>query len=94
MILFSNPNNIDTKLYGCGLFQVDELIYFLGGKCNEQNADSIFYFNLNDRRFDISNAKLKWKESFRENQLFQLGDRMVQVIDGKFFGIYLKILIE
>ena len=94
MILYSNPNNIDTRLYGCGLFQVDGLIYFLGGKSNEKNIDEIYFFNFNDRRFDVTDSKLKWKESFRENQLFKLEDNIVQVCDGKFFGVYLKILVQ
>ena len=94
MILFSNPNNIDTRLYGCGLYKIDELIYFLGGKCNEKNIDEIFFFNFNDRRIDVTEPKLKWKESFRENQLFKLGNKIVQVCDGKFFGVYLKIFVE
>ena len=94
MILYSNPNNIDTRLYGCGLFQIDELIYFLGGKCNEKNIDEIFFFNFNDRRFDVTDSKLKWKESFRENQLFKLGNNIVQICDGKFFGVYLKIVVK
>ena len=91
MILFSNPSNIDTRCYGCGIHQVDELIYFFGGKYNEETSDGIFFFNLLERRIDYTNSKLKWKESFKENKLFELGNKMVQISDGKYFGIYLKI---
>ena len=91
MILFSNPSNIDTKCYGCGIHQVDELIYFFGGKCNEETTGRIFFFNLLERRIDYTNSKLKWKESFKENKLFKLGKNMVQISEGKYFGIYLKI---
>ena len=95
MILFSNPSNIDTKLYGCGVYQADdELIYFIGGKCNKQTIDDIFFFNLTDRRFDVSNAKLKWKQSFRENRLFELGKKIVQITDENFFGVYLTIVVN
>ena len=94
MILYSNPSNICTKIYGCGLYQIDELIYFLGGKCNEKKTDEIFYFNLNDRRIDYTNSKLAWKESFRENTLFDIGNKIIQIIDEKFFGLYLEINVE
>ena len=94
MILFSNPNNIDTRRYGCGLYHVDELIYFIGGKCNEEVTDEIFFFNLSERRIDKTDSKLKWKESFRENTLFQLGNKIVQISDQKFFGIYLTIKVQ
>ena len=91
MILFSNPSNIDTRLYGCGIHKLDELIYFFGGKRNEEPIDKIFFFNLNERRIDYTDANLKWKESFRENKLFEIGNKMVQITEGKYFGIYLKI---
>ena len=94
MILFSNPSNIDTRCYGCGIHKVDELIYFFGGKCNEETSNGIFYFNLLERRIDYTNSKLKWKESFKENKLFELGNKMVQISDGKYFGIYLKIMTK
>ena len=91
LILFSNPSNIDTRCYGCAIHQVDELIYFFGGKCNEETTDGIFFFNLLERRIDYTNSKLKWKESFKENKLFELGNKKVQISDEKYFGIYLSI---
>ena len=91
MIVYNNPNNINTKLYGCGLYQIEELIYFFGGKYNKTANDEIFYFHLNDRRFARTDSKLIFKESFRENKLFQLGKKIVQISDGKFSGIYLTI---
>ena len=94
MILYSNPNNINTKLYGCGLYEIDELIYFLGGKTNEVDNDEIFYFHLNDRRLARTDSKLNFKESFRENKLFKLGEKIVQISDRKFSGIYLTIYVR
>ena len=94
MILFSNPNNVDTRCYGCATHQVDELIYFFGGKCNEETSNEIFFFNLLERRINYTNSKLKWKESFKENKLFELGDKIVQISDGKYFGIYLNIMTQ
>ena len=94
MIIYRNPSNICTKVYGCGLYQIDELIYFLGGNCNEKKSDEIFYFNLNERRIDYTNSKLAWKESFRENTLFDVGNKIIQITDEKFYGVYLKISVE
>ena len=94
MIFFNNPNNIDTRRYGCGLYHVDELIYFIGGKCNEKPTDEIFFFNLSERRIDFSDSKFKWKESFRESTLFHIGNKIVQISDEKFYGIYLTIMVQ
>ena len=94
IILFRNPNKINTKLYGSALYQMNKIIYFFGGKCNEETIADIFFFNLSERRFCISNEKLKLKKSFRENTLFKLGRKMVQITDEKFFGIYLNFLLE
>ena len=94
MILYSNPSNINTKLYGCGMYQIDDLIYFLGGKCNEKAIDDIFFFNFIDRNIGLTDSKLSFKESFRENTLFNLGKKIVQISEGKFFGVYLQIYVK
>ena len=94
IILFSNPSNIDTRLYGCGIYQIDELIYFFGGKYNEICSDEIFFFNIIERVIDKSDSKLKWKETFKENNLFNLGEKVVQILDGKYIGIYLTIITQ
>lgn len=94
IILFSNPNNIDTRCYGCGIYQIDELIYFFGGKNNEIRSDEIFFFNILERVLDKTDSKLNWKESFKENKLFNLGKIVVQILDGKYYGIYLNIITK
>ena len=94
LVVFENPNEVDTRIYGCGLYQVDELIYFFGGKKMDQDTDEIFFINMKERLIDRSDDKLKWKESFRENTLFQLGNKIVQISDGKYFGTYLKVVVQ
>ena len=83
-----------TKIYGCGLYQIGELIYFIGGKSCDKNSNVIFYFHVNDKRIDYTNSKLTWKESFRENTLFEVGDKIIHISFNKFYGIYLKISVE
>ena len=94
LVLFENPNDVDTRIYGCGLYQVDELIYFFGGKRLEQDTDEIFFINMKERTIDRTDAKLKWKESFRENTLFPFGNKLVQISDEKYFGTYLRVLVQ
>ena len=94
MILFSNPNDVDLRIYGCGLYQNDDCIYFFGGKCMDQVTDDIFFINMKERTIESVDAKLKWKESFRENSLFQLGNHLVQISDEKYFGNYWKVVVE
>ena len=94
LVVFENPNEVDTRIYGCGLYQVDELIYFFGGKKMDQDTDEIFFINMKERLIDRSDAKLKWKESFRENTLFQFGNKLVQISDEKYFGTYLRVLVQ
>ena len=94
IILFENLNNVDVRIYGCGIYQVDELIYFFGGKCLDEDTDEIFFINMKDKIIDRTDAKLMWKESFRENTLFQLGNKLVQISDEKYYGTYLKVIIQ
>ena len=94
IVVFNNPENVDVRIYGCGLYQVDELIYFFGGKRMGQNTNEIFFINMKERTINRSDAKLKWKESFRENTLFQLGNKLVQISDEKYFGTYLNVVVQ
>ena len=94
MVFFDNPNNVDVRIYGCGIYPIEGLIYFFGGKCMGQDTDEIFFFNPKERLIDKSDAKLKWKESFRENTLFQFENKVVQISDGKYYGNYIKIIVE
>ena len=94
MVFFDNPNNVDVRIYGCGIYPIEGLIYFFGGKCMGQDTDEIFFFNPKERLIDKSDAKLKWKESFRENTLFQFGTKAIQISDEKYYGTYMNVLIN
>ena len=60
----------------------------------DQDTDEIFFINMKERLIDRSDDKLKWKESFRENTLFQLGNKIVQISDEKYFGTYLIAVVQ
>ena len=49
---------------------------------------------MKERLIDRTDAKLMWKESFRENTLFQIGNKLVQISDEKYYGTYLKVIIQ
>ena len=94
MILFNNPNNVDVRIYGCGLHQVDDLIYFFGGKYLGKNTDEIFFINMKERLIDKTDAKLMWKQSFKENKLYQFGNKFIQISDDDYTGVYLQISLQ
>lgn len=91
MIMFSNQNDLDLKYYGCGLHEINGLLYFFGGKCNEEATDRIFYYNFERRFIEIEDSQSLWKEYFRENKFYRLGERLVQCSESKYFGVYLKL---
>ena len=91
MITFSNEKNLDLKYYGCALHEINGLLYFFGGKCNEETTDRIFYYNFERRFIEIEESQSLWKEYFRENRFYRLGERLVQCSESKFFGVYLKL---
>ena len=90
MIQFNNQNNIDTRLYGCAVCIVDNNLYLLGGKCNEKTTNEILYFDFEKNILRKESSKLSMKESFRENNLHKMGDKLVQIVDGTFCGTYLQ----
>ena len=91
IITFGNKNNLDLRYYGCALHEIKGLLYFFGGKCNEQTTDKIFYYNFETRCIESEDSRSLWKEYFRENRFYKLGERLVQCSESKFFGVYIRL---
>ena len=91
MIMFSNQKDIDLRYYGCALHEIDGLLYFFGGKCNEKSSNKILFYNFEQKFIEQDDSELAWKEYFRENMFHRLGERLVQCCEGKFFGVYLRL---
>ena len=92
MVQYINTNNIDTRLYGCGTHIYNDYLYLFGGKCNEKTIDSIFYYNFEDNILGKESSVLELSGSFRENMFHKMGDKLVQISDEQYFGIFLKLV--
>ena len=92
MILFSNPKNIDVRIYGSAVLDYNGMLYFFGGNVNGINTNKIFFYNFERRIIENEEeTELTWYESFRENKLHQIGEKVVQCSDNKYFGVYITI---
>ena len=91
MITFSNQKNLDLRYYGCALHEINGLLYFFGGKCNEKSTGKIFFYNFERRFIEKEDSEVLWKEYFRENKLYKLGERLVQCSESKYFGVYINL---
>ena len=92
MILFSNPKNIDVRIYGSTVLDYNGMLYFFGGNVNGINTNKIFFYNFERRIIENEEeTELTWYESFRENKLHQIGEKVVQCSDNKYFGVYITI---
>ena len=92
MILFSNPKNIDVRIYGSAVLDYNGMLYFFGGNVNGINTNKIFFYNFERRIIEKEEeTELTWYESFRENKLHQIGEKVVQCSDNKYFGVYINI---
>jgi len=90
MVIFSNRKNINLNYYGCALHEIGGILYFFGGKCNEQSTNKIFLYNFEKRFFETEDSSVTWTEYFRENKLHQINDAFVQVSETKSYGVYLR----
>jgi hypothetical protein len=90
MVIFSNRKNLNLNYYGCALHEIGGILYFFGGKCNEQSTNKIFLYNFEKRFFETEDSSVTWTEYFRENKLHQVNDAFVQVSETKSFGVYLR----
>ena len=91
LLNFSNTKNLDLNCYGCALHEISGLLYFFGGKCNEETTNKIFFYNFESKFIEKEESDLLWKEYFRENKLHKLGDTLVQCSESKSFGVYINL---
>ena len=91
LLNFSNTKNLDLNYYGCALHEISGLLYFFGGKCNEETTNKIFFYNFESKFIEKEESDLLWKEYFRENKLHKLGDTLVQCSESKSFGVYINL---
>ena len=91
MIIFSNPKNLDVRIYGCAVLEFNEMLYFFGGKVEEKTTNKIFFYNFEQKIIEKEETEVLWNEYFRENKLYQIGGRVVQCSDNKYFGVYITI---
>ena len=77
LVTYTNPDNIDTKIYGCGIIPCDEnSIFLFGGKNKDGLLKKVFKFNFSNNSFQKSGfyAALDLPVYFRENILHKLNN--------------------
>jgi len=91
MVIFSNPKNLDIRIYGSALHEYSGMLYFFGGKINEITSNKIYFYNFETRIIEKEDTEVLWYEYFRENKLYPINERVVQCSDNKYFGVYITI---
>jgi hypothetical protein len=91
MVIFSNPKNLDIRIYGSALLEYSGMLYFFGGKINETTSNKIYFYNFETRIIEKEDTEVLWYEYFRENKLYPINERVVQCSDNKYFGVYITI---
>ena len=72
-VSISNPERINLKLYGSGIYNNNGILYFIGGKVgfgNDENnyTNEIFKFNFDKMQFSPTNVSFPGELNFIENQ--------------------------
>ena len=91
MVIFSNPKNLDIRIYGSAVHEYSGMLYFFGGKINETTSNLIYFYNFETRIIEKEDTEVLWYEYFRENKLYPIDERVVQCADNKYFGVYITI---
>ena len=91
MVIFSNPKNLDIRIYGSALLEYSGMLYFFGGKINETTSNKIYFYNFETSIIEKEDTEVLWYEYFRENKLYPINERVVQCSDNKYFGVYITI---
>lgn len=91
MVQFQNPYNIDTRLYGCGVHVISNLLYLFGGKCNDKTTTNLFFYNFDNNSLLKEKSNLETNQYCRENKMYEFGDKLVQISDDRNCGIYIRL---
>ena len=89
VVQFYNPNSINIKFFGAGVFYYNEELLFIGGKEGLGNEDKdyknkIDSFNFNNMEFTETNISFSGKLNFIENQIYIINE----CIFGNFIESY------
>ena len=72
-LAFTNPDNINLKFYGAGLYKYNGKLYFIGGKIGQGTDDSdykseIYCFDFDNMKFSGTDTYYNGQLNFIENQ--------------------------
>ena len=86
-VVYKNPDNLDIKVYGCGIIPCNESSIFLfGGKNNNQILKKVFKYDFKDDTFKKSGfyTDLSFPAYFKENLLHKINNNQyVGISEGK-----------
>ena len=90
MIQFSNPNNIDTRIYGCATHIIGNHLYLFGGKYNEVTTDKIIYYIFEKNILENEESTISEELYFKESKLYEMDGELIQIAADKYSGIYME----
>ena len=87
-VIYSNPNKVNTKFYGAGVYIVKGQLFFLGGKIgvgDDQNdfKSEIYRFKFDTNEFLNTDICYNGKINFIENEFHHISDDNV----GNFISV-------
>ena len=102
-VSISNPENINLKFYGAGLFNLNEKLYFVGGKVGQGNIESdykneIYSFNFDTMKFASTEVYFSGQLNFIESKFHYFNKdtigNFIDLHDGLLATISISSLIK
>ena len=99
----SNPDNIDLKFYGSGIFNYNDNLYFIGGKIGKGNDESdyksdIYCYDFNNLVFSAKNIFYNGYLVFIENSFHRCDNEnignFIDLNEGCFTTISISSLLK
>ena len=81
-VSISNPDDINLKFYGAGIYNYNEKLYFVGGKTGKGNDDNdykseIYSFDFDRMAFSATNVYYTGQLNFIENKFHQCNNENI-----------------
>ena len=75
-VSYLNHENIDNKVYGCGLIETNNELLFIGGKKDNDILKSTFKYDLINNTFYNCNFSFEFEVYFKENPFREIGENI------------------
>lgn len=72
IVAYQNPNQLDLALHSSGVIEINDNLFFFGGKNKDDVVSKVFFFKFSDNSFVQCSDNIEYRVYFTETKLHNL----------------------